>query len=220
MNVECEVQIAVLRRALTDRRGARGMTLFEILLVLVLLVVLGSLATPLLDSTFSSMRLRRGTDQVLAAWSEARTKAIEHGQIYQFRFSEESNKYRVDRWYADESQRAKKASSTATSSLEGSEEKPDWHTQAALSETVFFVGGEQAGVDTAGSREVETLAGEKNAAWSAPIFFFPDGTTSEASLLLRNEKERYQRATLRALTGIARASKLLSAEEVEEQKSL
>ena len=49
----------------TDRRA---MTLFEILLVLVLLVVVSSLAAPLFDGGFATVRLRRGTDQVLAAW--------------------------------------------------------------------------------------------------------------------------------------------------------
>ena len=74
------------------------MTLVELLLVLALLVVVGSLAAPLYEGSFSSLRLRRGTDQVLASWSEARTHAIEAGKIYQFRFEPEGGKYRVDPW--------------------------------------------------------------------------------------------------------------------------
>jgi hypothetical protein len=49
--------------------------------------------------------------------------------------------------------------------------------------------------------------------WSSPILFFPDGSTSAATVLLRNEKQVFQRASLRALTGTGRASELLSGEE-------
>ncbi len=185
------------------------MTLLEILLVLILLVVMGSLAKPALEGTLASFRLQRGTDQVLADWAKARTRAIKNGQIYQFRFTENSNKYRVDPWQANEKTRENKGNQTNDPS-----ENP-WRLEASISEAVEFVGGQQAIVETTGSREVKTLKSEKSSDWSAPILFYPDGTTSEASVLLRNENDRYQRATLRALTGSGRRSSLLTAEEVD-----
>ena len=42
--------------------------------------------------------------------------------------------------------------------------------------------------------------------WSPPILFNPDGTTSDASLVLQNDKGQTIRVTLRGLTGIADAS--------------
>jgi len=241
MNTERGMQNAVGElfpsRDLTVHRAEKGMTLFEVLLVLILLVVMGSLARPALEGTLASFRLQRGTDQVLADWARVRTRAIEDGQVYQFRFAENSNKYRVDPWYAQESYQASETSQpdnksadadelsekTNSGSLEADaseeETKIDWQFQAEISETVKFVSGQRAVVKPPDPREVETLESEDSAEWSAPILFFPDGTTSEASLLLRSEKDRYQRATLRALTGSGRASKLLTASEIDEQEA-
>ena len=204
-----------------------AMTLIEVLLVLILLVVLGSLSAPILEGTLENYRLQRGTDQILADWAKVRTRAIEDGQVYQFRFSQNSNQYRVDRWYADESYQAKQ-DSRSDDDLAKTDDIPDpqedsdedqWHLEASLSGSVEFTGGQQAGSDTDGKREVTTLEGEGSDDWSAPILFFPDGTTSEASVLLRNKLDRYQRVTLRALTGSARGSQLLTAKDVEQQES-
>ncbi|NOY28616.1 MAG: hypothetical protein GXP28_00135 [Planctomycetes bacterium] len=214
MNAECglrnaeEFAQAGNSRDLTDRRSKKGLTLFEILLVLILLVVMASLAKPALESTLASFRLQRGTDQVLADWAKTRSRAIQDGKVYQFRFSKNSSKYRVDSWVADQRTRTSKENQNQT--------QAPWRLKASIPEAVEFVGGQQAIVGTTGSREVKTLKSKTSAEWSAPILFFPNGTTSEASLLLRNENDRYQRATLRALTGSGRGSKLLTAEEVDQ----
>jgi len=218
-------------RDLRGQRNERGMTLFEVLLVLVLLVVMGSLAKPALEGTLASFRLQRGTDQVLSDWAKVRTRAIEDGQVYQFRFAQDSNEYRVDPWYAEESYQPSTAgraddefadssmSDFAEQNSTKNEDKIEWQFKAKISDTVKFVSGQQAVVKPPDSREVETLASEDSTDWSAPILFFPDGTTSEASLLLRGEKNRYQRATLRALTGSGRGSALLTATEIDEQEA-
>ncbi|MCA9232458.1 MAG: hypothetical protein KDA57_17545 [Planctomycetales bacterium] len=212
-------------RDLNDRRV--GMTLFEVLLVLVLLVVMASLAMPILKGTLATVRLRRGTDKVLAVWSQVRTRAIEEGHVYQFRFAEKGNQYRVDRWYPDEDYEPSRQAPSADEPVQLSDladpaedsEETEWRLEDSIHETVEFVSGQQAQVNSDGEREVKTLEDKESEDWSAPILFFPDGTTSEASILLRNENDRYQRATLRALTGAARGSKLLSATEIEEQES-
>ena len=51
----------------------------------------------------------------------------------------------------------------------------------------------------------ETRLGETSASdgglWSTPIFFFPDGTTSTAAVLLKNDREKCVEIRLRGLTG-------------------
>jgi len=160
--------LTVNSRDLTDRRSKKGMTLFEILLVLILLVVMASLAKPALESTLASFRLQRGTDQVLADWAKTRTRAIQDGQAYQFRFSKNSSKYRIDPWVADEWTPANKENQA-----EDPSEGP-WRLKASVSETVEFIGGQQAIVEATGSREVKTLKSKTSAEWSAPILFFPE----------------------------------------------
>jgi len=44
--------------------------------------------------------------------------------------------------------------------------------------------------------------------WSQPIMFYPDGTTSDASVLVANSSDETIRVTLRGLTGISRASQV------------
>lgn len=49
--------------------------------------------------------------------------------------------------------------------------------------------------------------------WSTPIFFYPDGTTSAAAVLLKNEAGQCIEVRLRGLTGLGKATQLTSAEE-------
>ncbi len=49
--------------------------------------------------------------------------------------------------------------------------------------------------------------------WSTPIFFYPDGTTSAAAVLLKNDAGQCIEVRLRGLTGIGKATQLTSADE-------
>lgn len=189
----------------------RGLTLFEVLLVLVLLVVVGSLAMPLFEGGFASVRLRRATDQVLASWSETRARAIETGQIQQFRFQPESGNYRSEPWFPEETLPAIEeptALVTDTAPIE----------DIILPEQVVFAEGDVQVFEPTVGPQVTPMAQGGSGLWSSPILFFPDGSSSAASVLLRNEKQVFQRATLRALTGTARSSELLSEEEAERRQ--
>ncbi|MDR2757534.1 MAG: prepilin-type N-terminal cleavage/methylation domain-containing protein [Planctomycetaceae bacterium] len=48
--------------------------------------------------------------------------------------------------------------------------------------------------------------------WSTPIFFYPDGTTSTAAVLLKNNRGHCIEVRLRGLTGIAKLTEINSAE--------
>ena len=79
--------------------------------------------------------------------------------------------------------------------------------------TVFYLGLTTAGEsgveeNASESDEVtrqETRLGETAASdggvWSTPIFFFPDGTTSTAAVLLKNDRDKCVEIRLRGLTG-------------------
>lgn len=186
-------------------RARQAFTLFEVLLVLILLVIIGSLVMPLFESGFASVRLRRATDQLLAAWAECRIRAIETGQIQQFRYQPTTGTYRSEAWYPED----------VAPALAEPIEPPD---DLALPVEVVFVEGDVAAFDPAEGPRVTSMELASDGAWSSPILFFPDGSTSSATVLLRNERQVFQRATLRALTGVGRASELLSEEEAERFK--
>jgi hypothetical protein len=48
--------------------------------------------------------------------------------------------------------------------------------------------------------------------WSVPIFFYPDGTTSAAAVLLKNDRGRCIEIRLRGLTGIGKVTEMNSVE--------
>ncbi len=54
-------------------------------------------------------------------------------------------------------------------------------------------------------------AGADGTTWSAPIFFFPDGTTSTAAVLLKNANERCVEIRLRGLTATATRGETVTA---------
>jgi prepilin-type N-terminal cleavage/methylation domain-containing protein len=201
----------------------RGMTLVELLVVLALLVVIGSIVVPVFTGSFASVRLRRAGDQVLTRWSQARARAIETGEAYQFRFTPETGAYRVEPWTnlvekgAAGSRLATSASTAPDSSASPSVTSDDSAAvqSRSLPEKITFQSGQLA-VEDALSRErqvgsMQSVGDEL----STPILFFPDGTTSEASVVLANDRNQFVRLTLRGLTGVGRATEILSREELQ-----
>ncbi len=201
----------------TNHNACRGITLIELMLVLLLLVAIGSLTIPLVEGSFATLRLRRATDRVVAVWVRARVAAIESGQVHQFLFRTESGDYRVEPWPTDKEaiepilgNRSERQSSTY-------EFYPDDGTailQGKLPESIEFYRGQQVhdptSDDSQWEQSVEDLTQAREKEWSQPILFFPDGTSSTVSLMLRNQRQQYQRATLRGLTGTSRTSGILT----------
>ena len=196
----------------------RGLTLLELLLALALLVIVAGLAAPSVVGSFSSVRLRRGGDAVLEAMSRARFAAIESGEIFQFRFAPEERGYRADPWTGGVDERAP-ASSTKSgiaktaSGTRGSE--PKGIVEGELTEPLRFRSGEVLAADpTTGATRVRS-AQESRDEWSTPILFYPDGTAIGASVVISNDREQCVRITVRGLTGFARASGVLSRDQLD-----
>jgi Tfp pilus assembly protein FimT len=221
-----------------NMRNRRGLTLMELLLVLVLLVVAGSLVVPAITTAFGSVKLRRAGDQVISRWTEARAQAIETGAVYQFRFTPETGDYRVEPWVSAEAATGVTATSTTSAASTASASTTSSSSNSAASEfasrathrmlvqsstieavlpnPIKFQGGQTAVDDRVrGERRVDSLqtTGES---WSTPILFFPDGSASTATVVLQDDAPRYLRLTLRGLTGVARASGLMTRAELDE----
>ncbi|MDR2170338.1 MAG: prepilin-type N-terminal cleavage/methylation domain-containing protein [Planctomycetaceae bacterium] len=64
-------------------------------------------------------------------------------------------------------------------------------------------------IDNRNVRLGETNSGDK--LWSAPIFFYPDGTCSTAALLLKNDKDQCIEIRLRGLTGLTKLTETIDA---------
>lgn len=192
----------------------RGITLLELLLVLALLAVIASLATPAIFGSFSSVRLRRAADGVLASWSQARLRAIEEGLPQEFRFEQDSQDYRTRPSVAQSAgDRGNLASHDDDARLQAS--KGDEYLQdRRLPDGVSFYRLVFAEKRQASQRDANDRTEQ---GWSAPIWFYPDGTAETVALLLTNDRKQYVQLSLRGLTGVGRVSDVLTADEISRQ---
>lgn len=198
-----------------------GFTLFEMLLVLALLVALAGIAWPAIEGSFTSARLRTAADKIRTVWSEARLEAMRTGTIHEFRYVEEGRRFRVRPWTAEVLATATVISAQA--SLDDEAQMPQGDMEAAFSEDVLpdditFAAGMQ-GIDQRASITAQAAGANLGVegTLSSPILFYPDGTTSDAVVHLKNEDNLFIRIALRGLTGISRASRLLTTEELLER---
>ena len=191
--------------------GRQGFTLLELMLTLSILVILASLTLPLMQKPLANQRLRSAADLVRAKWVAARVKARDSGDVYLFRYVANENRFAIEcRRDPDTSTDSIWGDAAATSTAS----QPTAELQAreqTLPEGVTFVGSETAPdtrASTIVSMGVSTATGG-----SEPILFYPDGTTSTARLVLRNEYGRTIELSLRGLTGIVTVGETTAAEE-------
>jgi prepilin-type N-terminal cleavage/methylation domain-containing protein len=185
------------RRAATchpTKSTGRGFTLIEVLLVLVLLVVIGALAAPILTGALSRSQLRNGGDIVQAALTRTRLTAMESGQTQVFRCEMKGRRFQAGSM-------AELASAGGVPVGPDVDEGP--HTGrldvTRLPSGVTFGAGQFAP-----SQQLAAFLGQtSDATWSNPIVFSPDGTCTDATLLLVNETKQTIRVTLRGVTGTA-----------------
>lgn len=191
-------------RSHVSRSGrGRGLTLVEVCLVLALLVVIAAVAIPAMGGAFARASLRGSCDTLRAAWSKARMAAIQKGETYVFRCEPRGSRFQIvplDQVGAPESQDQQ----AADSQTERAPEDILRLGRMQLPDGVVF-----AKQEVVNSAQLAATAGATDGgAWSAPILFRPDGTTSDASIVLQNEPGNTIRVTIRGLTGISTASEV------------
>jgi len=181
----------------------RGLTLIEVCLVLTLLVVIASFAVPLLGGAVERRSLMSGAGMLQAGWTRARLAAMQSGQTYVVRLQPKGSQFQVlslDQLALPESQ-------------ELPAENPDAE-ETPYDILRFFKTRLPSGVifgraDVANSNQLTaTMGSSGDGPWSTPIVFRPDGTTSDASVLIVNEPGHTIRVTLRGLTGTSIAGEV------------
>lgn len=198
----------------------RAVTLFELLLALCLVVMIAALAVPALDKPFANQRLRKAADKVRVEWSKARVEAIRTGRVHAFRYTADGNRYRCEP-LAEPS-----VCDEPFATVDVGQQAPEViepPTEEKLPEGITFAAGQTlvdtrdmmlaTGVQAPISVDSEDQSSiEASAVWSAPIFFYPDGTSSTVRLRLRNDANRCIDLELRGLTGVVKVGELFSDE--------
>lgn len=201
----------------TWRHGRRqGLTLVEVLLVLGLLVVLASIAWPLLDRPLANRRLHVAADTLRTEWARARNQAIAAGQTVRFYYTLGERGYSVE--CDGKTALSAEGLEPETNRLDDSDVflgSKDTDSGLKLPEGITFLTVEVRD-------ELETSLGIGDSLVSdlgqiascTPIEFYPDGGTSSARVVLKNDYDRCIEVALRGLTGAASAGEVFLAEGV------
>lgn len=205
------------------RSGSRGRTLraalslLEMMLVLAVLVAVGAMVLPALHGPLEDQRLLKSADVIRAQWTRARVTAMKNGRMYVFRYVTASDEYAVEPWSGEvnATEASQEALTMETLPLPRSTAETR-HLLGVAGQRLpdgvqFFLGETQTDARLAQSAAGTAAPAAENAV--SPIVFYPDGSTSDARLVLTNERF-FVEITLRGLTGMVRVSELLNSEEL------
>jgi type II secretory pathway pseudopilin PulG len=187
-------------------------------IVLALLVIMAAVAMPAFSGMLRKQRLLSAAESVRTEWMRAHNRAMKTGRIHVFRFQTGDRKFEVIPWAGEddalESSTSVNSAATTTASATASSGMAAASGTTAggvaledgpgLPEGVLFVAGD-AQADTRSLSISDALFGAAGAdgQWGPSIFFYPDGTASDAYVIVANDRQEAVRVDLRGLTGLA-----------------
>lgn len=189
------------------------------MLVLGLLVIVAAFTYPSVSGPLDNNRLRYSADQVRAHWARAQTKAMESGRTYVFRCQPAGSNYIIEPWINNddllESDLVTQGGAAIGESAQEMAAVSLGPKVETLPENIAFMASEIVAENRAQFLTATAdSTTESDPTWSAPIFFYPDGTSSTARLVLMNQRDRYVLLTLRGLTGVVTTRGLLTRDEL------
>lgn len=197
-------------RSTPRRRSA--FTLFELLLALAVLVIFGAMTYTALRGPMTTQRLKKSGELVRAEWARARLRAMRTGRVHVFRYEPSGTQFFVETLVTalDDVESTNDFSPTGQAGVTMQANRPSAKT-IDLPEGVRFHGGETA-MDARASQFSSSAGLEGGSAM--PVLFYPDGTTSEAAIVLINDRQQCVQVTLRGLTGSSLSSQVMTLDEV------
>lgn len=219
------------------RSGRRGLTLMELLLVLAILVLTAAISLPALRGTLRNQQLSRAGDIVRVEWARAHVRAMKTGRIQMFRYQVGGPGFRVEPWAAGDDMleaatvqypdglglaaapagfgaSAPPAPQTPPANVQVDEQGNPQSDRYRLPEEITFVAGDARTESRAMKIEQTILESERNVEWSRPILFYPDGSTSDAFVIVGGPQQTGVRIDLRGLTGAAKVSEIAPVDEL------
>ena len=200
------------------------MTLIEILLVLAIMVAVAALAAPAFQNMMRDARLQSAADQIRVEFTRAHVKAMKTGRIQVFRFEIGGTRFSVQPYAAsDDEIEAAPAVLGFGNDDEGevATARMDESQAVTLPDGVTFAGGSAALESRSQSIEQEIQdANMFSGDWSQPILFYPDGSSSDAWVIVANEREVGIRVSLRGMTSASRLSEVTNVEQLFDEAEL
>ncbi len=185
--------------------------------MLAMLAIVAAMAWPALRKPFVRQRLRSAADEVRALLCEARNEAMRSGRTCTFRYQPGGDRFRAELqdasspWVDVESDYLIDEEGGYWASIDDAAPEAE---EKSLPEGVKFL-ADSSGVDempNAASAESPTYD-NTSADWSPPVYFYPDGTASDARFLLASEGSCAVRILLRGVTGTVTVADAASSAE-------
>jgi type II secretion system protein H len=195
-------------------RRRRAFTLLEMLLVLAILVVAAAAVAPSLNGVMRNNTLKSAADKVRTEWTRAHVKAMKTGRVQVFRYEEGGAKIKSEAWLSgdDTLESSPQASGAMQTSVPDTKE-------TNLPEGIKFFGGDLVSDSRGQALETELeAAGQSEAKWSRPILFFPDGSSSDAYIVVGNDRQAGIRVDLRGLTSVVKIGEISDLKALEQQR--
>ncbi len=191
-------------KSASKMKNRAGLTLMELLLVMAVMVALMAMAAPMLREALFSERIRKAGDLVRADFGRARIMAMQSGRIVSFRFTPNSNTYIIQPIYGSTD-----ATEIGLEEATGGLIEP---LQEELPENIVFddVVGKATSRDAYVQQSLQNNSDPTLLQMSPPILFYPDGTTSSAELMIRDEQNQSLVIRLRGLTGTSSVEEVVS----------
>lgn len=193
-------------------------TLLELLLTLVVLAAIATVAIPHAGILLGDRRLVRAGDQLRIEMTRLRVDAMRQGRVMMMEGMIEGGTFRIKPFFSvTDSTEAIDQTGSQSALLSGAaqgtvvplETNLDAESELELPEdvTVTSVGV----VSAARAAEIEQLTlANQGEGWSRPILFYPDGTTSTASITLSHATVGRVVVKIRGITGDVSVSEVLA----------
>ncbi len=192
-------------------------TLLELLLTISVLAAIAAVAIPQVGLLLGDRRVVRAGDQLRVEMTRLRVDAMREGRVMMIEGMIEGNSFRVKPFFsiADSTEALDQTGSQAgllTGATQGvvvaviEDESSEKSIELPEDVTVTSVGV----VSAARASEIEqlTIAGQGQG-WSRPILFYPDGSTSTASITLSHKSLGRVIVKIRGITGDVTVSGVL-----------
>jgi prepilin-type N-terminal cleavage/methylation domain-containing protein len=185
------------------RPRRRGFTLVEVLVVFAIILLISALAIPLIRKPLVKGEVQNAADSVRTKFYHARIGAMRSRHVYTFQYQPGSGSYRVSP--EDHASTAQPTNDPSTSTQQDPETADGDHQPSedgSLPDGMRFLADDTPDPD-AGEQTSTTVAqsGDGGNGWSEPIFFYPDGTTSDARLIVASGHGYAVHIRLRGVTG-------------------
>ncbi|MCA9191676.1 MAG: prepilin-type N-terminal cleavage/methylation domain-containing protein [Planctomycetales bacterium] len=201
----------------------RAFTLLELILVLAIIGLIGSIAVPALLDSYERQKVQSSADMIRISWEETRLQAMRTGQTQVFEcvpgerdFSIRSLQQQSDYLNAGAGAELMTASgmivetqSNGMLSTQGTLPGQSAEDTEKLEESISFVSCIVAGDMRAYTTAQKTGTLSTNTS-SQPVYFYPDGSTSTAEVRIQNTRGDVRSIQLRGLTGQARVMSILN----------